>query len=149
CSDSGEENSLLTGRNLQRILQVAGLHESPTPPALIIVDRLEDFLSGSAGSGHVGLHSAERLSAAHLSALLCDTSAFLTHVLQQQGSSSSPCCLIASFLSKEDSQKNLINIFTNFTLFIREVPASALAEAQGAAQDVNTRAVINTPMIRI
>uniref|UniRef100_A0A1A8FB46 SWIM-type zinc finger 7 associated protein 1 n=2 Tax=Nothobranchius korthausae TaxID=1143690 RepID=A0A1A8FB46_9TELE len=92
-------------RSLEELLQqVAGLHESPTPPSLIIVDRLEDFLSGSACSGHVGLHSAERLSAAHLSALLCDTSAFLTRVLQQKGSSSFPCCLIASFLSKEDSQ---------------------------------------------
>uniref|UniRef100_A0A3B5ANS7 SWIM-type zinc finger 7 associated protein 1 n=1 Tax=Stegastes partitus TaxID=144197 RepID=A0A3B5ANS7_9TELE len=83
-------------RTLDELLQqVASLHEStnmpPTPPSLIIVDRLEGFLC------------AELSSAAHLSALLCDTAAFLTQVLEQRGSSSGPCRLIASFLSEADT----------------------------------------------
>ncbi|KAJ4921513.1 hypothetical protein JOQ06_015404 [Pogonophryne albipinna] len=80
--------------------QVAGLHESqntsPTPPSLIIVDRLEGFLGGN--------HSEDQSSAAHLSALLCDTSSFLTHILKQRSPSSAPCRLIASFRSDVDSE---------------------------------------------
>ncbi|XP_008297414.1 ATPase SWSAP1 [Stegastes partitus] len=97
-------------RTLDELLQqVASLHEStnmpPTPPSLIIVDRLEGFLCGAGGSSssHSGSHPAELSSAAHLSALLCDTAAFLTQVLEQRGSSSGPCRLIASFLSEADT----------------------------------------------
>lgn len=84
--------------------QVASLHEptntSPTPPSLIIVDRLESFLSGPGGSSQSGFHPGERSCAAHIAALLCDTAAFLTQVLEQRGSSSAPCRIIASFLSE-------------------------------------------------
>ncbi|XP_061567731.1 ATPase SWSAP1 [Cololabis saira] len=86
------------------LLQVSSLHESPTPPSLIIVDGLEAFLCGSAGGSHGGFHSGEQSGSAHLSALLCDTAAFLTQVLEQRGSSSGPCRIIASFLSEVDTE---------------------------------------------
>lgn len=80
--------------------QVAALHEcnsgSSTPPSLIIVDRLEAYLCGPAGSAQAGFHPEHLSCAAHLSALLCDTSLFLT-----QGSA--PCQLIASYLSEDDT----------------------------------------------
>ncbi|XP_029944943.1 ATPase SWSAP1 isoform X2 [Salarias fasciatus] len=89
------------------LLQVASLHESPhispTPPSLIIVDRLESFLRGSRAGSDSGLHPGEQSSTAHISALLSDTTAFLSHVLEQRGSSSGPCRLIASYLSEEDA----------------------------------------------
>ncbi|KAM7372464.1 hypothetical protein PAMP_009628 [Pampus punctatissimus] len=95
-------------RTLEELLQqVAGLHESsntsPTPPSLIIVDRLEGFLCAPAGNSHSGFHLGEQSCAAHLSALLCDTAAFLTQVLQQRAPSSAPCRIIASFQSERDT----------------------------------------------
>lgn len=91
-------------RTLEELLQqVAGLHESsstsPTPPSLIIVDRLEAYLCGPGGSRQAGFHLEHLSCAAHLSALLCDTAVFLT----RSSSSSAPCQLIASYLSEEDS----------------------------------------------
>ncbi|XP_028268650.1 ATPase SWSAP1 [Parambassis ranga] len=91
-------------RTAEELLQqVAGLHEStnmsPTPPSLIIVDRLEGFLLSPGGS----LHSCGQSCAAHVSALLCDTAAFLTQVLEQRAQSSGPCRIIASFLSDVDT----------------------------------------------
>lgn len=81
--------------------QIASLHEStsmsPTPPSLIIVDRLESFLSGLSADSHSGFHPGELSCAAQLSALLCDTAAFLTQVLEQRSSGSGPCRIIASF----------------------------------------------------
>ncbi|KAM6905391.1 ATPase SWSAP1 [Xenentodon cancila] len=91
-------------RTLEELmLQVASLHESPAPPSLVIVDRLEGFLCSPAGGSHSGSRSGEQSCAARLSALLCDTAAFLTHVLEQRGSSAGPCRIIASFLSEEDA----------------------------------------------
>lgn len=88
---------------------MAILHESPntcpTPPSLIIVDMLEGFLCSSAGDSHGGFHSGEQSCAAHLSALLCDTAAFLTQVLQQRASSLGPCRVIASFQPEQDTGK--------------------------------------------
>lgn len=91
-------------RTLEELLQqVAGLHEpagtSPAPPALILVDGLEGFLRGPAGPG--GPDLGERSRAAHLSALLCDTAAFLTHLLRP--SRSDPCRVVASFRSAVDA----------------------------------------------
>ena len=85
--------------------QVAALHESPhtSPPSLIIVDGLEGFLFGSRGGSHRELHPGGQSCAAHLSALLCDTAAFLTRVLEQRSSSSGPCRIIASFQSEVDA----------------------------------------------
>lgn len=84
--------------------QVAGLHESsntsPTPPSLIIVDRLEAYICGP-GDRQAWFHLEHLSCAAHLSALLCDTVAFLT----QSSCSSTPCQLIASYLSKEDGKQ--------------------------------------------
>lgn len=86
---------------------MAGLHEStntsPTPPSLIIVDRLEGFLCGPGGGSHGGFHPGEQSCAAHLSALLCDSAAFLTQLLQRRSSTSAPCQLIASFQSEADA----------------------------------------------
>ncbi|KAK5856699.1 hypothetical protein PBY51_008277 [Eleginops maclovinus] len=87
-------------RTLEELLQqVASLHESqntsPTPPSLIIVDRLEGYLGGT--------HSGDKSSAAHLSALLCDSAAFLTQILKERSPSSAPCRLIASYRSEVDS----------------------------------------------
>uniref|UniRef100_A0A3Q2P7X3 SWIM-type zinc finger 7 associated protein 1 n=1 Tax=Fundulus heteroclitus TaxID=8078 RepID=A0A3Q2P7X3_FUNHE len=91
-------------RTLEQLLhQVASLHESPSPPSLIIVDRLDGFLREPVAGSHAGFHSGPESSAAHLSALLCDTAAFLTGALEQRGSSSAPCRVIASFLSDVDS----------------------------------------------
>ncbi|XP_023272177.1 ATPase SWSAP1-like isoform X2 [Seriola lalandi dorsalis] len=91
------------------LLQIASLHEStntsPTPPSLIIVDRLESFLSDSRGGSHSGFHPGEQSCAAHLSALLCDTAAFLTQVLEQRSSTSGPCRVIASFQSEVDPEQ--------------------------------------------
>ncbi|CAL8311136.1 unnamed protein product [Arctogadus glacialis] len=81
------------------LLQVAGLHEpentSPTAPSLIIVDRLQNFLCGPGGGG--GFHQGEQSCAAHLSALLLDTAAFLTQVLECRAPWLAPCRLLASF----------------------------------------------------
>ncbi|XP_072225194.1 ATPase SWSAP1 [Leuresthes tenuis] len=86
-------------RTLDELLQqVASLHESPTPPSVIIINGLEDFLHS-----HSGFQSGEQSCAAHLAALLCDTAAFLTQVLEQRGPSSAPCRVIASFLSEVDT----------------------------------------------
>ncbi|XP_012723379.2 ATPase SWSAP1 [Fundulus heteroclitus] len=91
-------------RTLEQLLhQVASLHESPSPPSLIIVDRLDGFLREPVAGSHAGFHSGPESSAAHLSALLCDTAAFLSRALEQRGSSSAPCRVIASFLSDVDS----------------------------------------------
>lgn len=87
--------------------QVASLHEStntsPTPPSLIIVDRLEGYLCGPGGGSHSGFHQGEQSCAAHLSALLCDSAAFLTQLLKQRCPSSAPCRIIASFQSEVDT----------------------------------------------
>lgn len=84
--------------------QVASLHEShntsPTPPSLIIVDRLEAYLCGPGGGSYSGFHPGEQSCAAHVSALLCDSAAFLTQLLKERSSSSAPCRLIASFQSE-------------------------------------------------
>uniref|UniRef100_A0A3B3YNQ1 SWIM-type zinc finger 7 associated protein 1 n=1 Tax=Poecilia mexicana TaxID=48701 RepID=A0A3B3YNQ1_9TELE len=91
-------------RTLEELLQqVASLHEFPCPPSLIIIDRLDGFLRGAVASSHVGFHSGDESRAAHLAALLCDTAAFLTEILEKRGSSSAPCRAIASFLSDADS----------------------------------------------
>uniref|UniRef100_A0A7N8WZP4 SWIM-type zinc finger 7 associated protein 1 n=2 Tax=Mastacembelus armatus TaxID=205130 RepID=A0A7N8WZP4_9TELE len=80
---------------------VAGLHEatgpSSTPPSLIIVDRLESFLCSA------GLHPGEQSCAAHLSALLCDTAAFFSQVLEQRAPCSAPCRILASFQKEMDT----------------------------------------------
>lgn len=102
---------------LEELLQqVASLHESPAPPSLIIIDRLEGFLRGAAGHG--GFHSGEQSCAAHVCALLCDTTAFLT----QRGSSSAPSSFIASFLSegdagqdgKESSSESILDVLDRY-----------------------------------
>ncbi|XP_054616493.1 ATPase SWSAP1 isoform X3 [Dunckerocampus dactyliophorus] len=94
-------------RTVEELLQqIAGLHESnntfPTPPSLVIVDRLEDFLCGPACDRYSGCHPGEQSCAAHVAALLCDTATFLTSVLKQQAPTSSPCRIIASYKSQED-----------------------------------------------
>lgn len=85
--------------------QVAGLHEStntsPSPPSLIIVDGLEAYLRGPGGVSHSGFHPGEQSCAAHLSALLCDSSAFLA-----------PCRLIVSFQSDVDTVNASGDAFT-------------------------------------
>ncbi|KAK9535614.1 hypothetical protein VZT92_007986 [Zoarces viviparus] len=87
--------------------QVAGLHESantsPTPPSLIVVDGLEGYLCGPGAGGLGGFHPGEQSCAAHLSALLCDTAAFLTQLLRRCSPSSAPCRVIASFRSAVDT----------------------------------------------
>ncbi|XP_070703512.1 ATPase SWSAP1 [Pempheris klunzingeri] len=95
-------------RTVEELLQqVASLHEStntsPTPPSLIIVDRLEGYLCGPGGGSHSGFHPGEQSCAAHLSALLCDSAAFLTQLLTQRSPSSAPCRIIASIQSEVDS----------------------------------------------
>ncbi|XP_072298335.1 ATPase SWSAP1 [Eucyclogobius newberryi] len=97
-------------RTLEELLvQVAGLHQSPhsppSAPALIIVDGLEGYLCASGPSISSGVHTSEQSSAAHLSALLCDTASFLTHVLEKHGSAHAPCRLIASFQPQGDSEQ--------------------------------------------
>lgn len=94
-------------RTVEELLQqVASLHESPnlspTPPSLIIVDRLNSYLC--AGGSHSGFHPGEQSCAAHVSALLCDTAAFLTQVLEQRASSLGPCRVLASFQSENDAE---------------------------------------------
>ncbi|XP_061701715.1 ATPase SWSAP1 [Syngnathoides biaculeatus] len=97
-------------RTLEELLQqVAGLHEStntfPTPPSLIIVDGLEDFVWGHA----VDIHSGEQSCTAHLSSLLCDTATFLTGILEQQTASSAPCRVIASYKPKEQIDESSVS----------------------------------------
>ncbi|KAM9785084.1 ATPase SWSAP1 [Syngnathus typhle] len=94
-------------RTLEELLQqVAGLHEStntlPCPPSLIIVDRLEEFLCGPAGDSYRECHPSEQSCAAHLSALLCDSAAFLTGLLEQQTSNPGPCRVIASYTKPKE-----------------------------------------------
>ncbi|CDQ81887.1 unnamed protein product [Oncorhynchus mykiss] len=90
-------------RSLEDLLQdVASLHESASgsaaPPSLIIVDGLEGYLRGPGVSG--GLQQAEQSSAAHISALLYDTAAFLSQTLEERAASLAPCRVIASFQSE-------------------------------------------------
>lgn len=73
------------GTAQELLQQVARLHET-TPPSLIVLDRLEAYLC-----------AGERSCAAHLCALLCDTAAFLTRVLERRSSGSAPCRLLASY----------------------------------------------------
>ncbi|KAG7264016.1 hypothetical protein CRUP_011345 [Coryphaenoides rupestris] len=92
-------------RTLEELLQqVASLHEpantSPTAPSLLIVDRLHSFLcspGGGGGGGVGGFHQGLQSCAAHLSALLHDTAAFLTQVLERQAAGLAPCRVLASF----------------------------------------------------
>ncbi|CAL9693555.1 unnamed protein product [Knipowitschia caucasica] len=87
-------------RTLQELLvQVAGLHESlpHSPPALIIVDGLEHYLCAPAAASSSAFNTSEQSSAAHLSALLCDTASFLTQRSKKQGSPHTLCRLVASF----------------------------------------------------
>lgn len=93
-------------RTLEELLvQVAGLHESThsslSTPALIIVDGLEGYLCTPTPSTSSGFNTSAQSSAAHLSALLCDTASFLSQVLEKQGSGHAPCRLIASFQPHE------------------------------------------------
>lgn len=103
-------------KTLEELLQqVSGLHEAATHtsaalPSLIIVERLDSYLAspGSAGSGSSssgGYQLRHYSCAAHLSSLLLDTSAFLTHLQQQQQQdpSTAACRLIGSFLSEADA----------------------------------------------
>ncbi|KAK0155822.1 ATPase SWSAP1 [Merluccius polli] len=89
--------------------QVASLHEpantSPTAPSLIIVDRLQSFLctQGGGGGGGGGGHQGEQSRAAHLSALLHDTAAFLTQLLERRTPGLAPCRLLASFQSEPEA----------------------------------------------
>lgn len=104
-------------RTVEELLQqVASLHESTntssSPPSLIIVDGLEAYLRGPGGVSHSGFHPGEQSCAAHLSALLCDSSAFLTQLLNQRSSSSAPCRLIVSFQSEADTVNASGDAFT-------------------------------------
>lgn len=87
--------------------QVAGLHEStntfPTPPSLIIVDRLEGYISGLGFGSSNGYQLSEPSCAARLSALLLDTSVFLTQRLQEWDPILAPCRVIVSFQSERDT----------------------------------------------
>ncbi|XP_062310413.1 ATPase SWSAP1 [Osmerus eperlanus] len=85
-------------RTVEELLQeVASLHESTAPPSLVIVDGLEGYLAcpGRSHGGQLGQQS----SAAHVSALLYDTAAFLTQTLEKRVSSLDPCRVIVSFQS--------------------------------------------------
>ncbi|XP_030262877.1 ATPase SWSAP1 [Sparus aurata] len=104
-------------RTVEELLQqVASLHESTntssSPPSLIIVDGLEAYLRGPGGVSHSRFHPGEQSCAAHLSALLCDSSAFLTQLLKQRSSSSAPCRLIVSFQSEADTVNASGDAFT-------------------------------------
>lgn len=80
---------------------VASLHELASPPSLIIVDDLERYLHGSRGGP-----SQDDLSAvAHVTALLHDTAAFLTRILQDRGENKGPCRFIVSFYPECDSSE--------------------------------------------
>lgn len=92
---------------------MASLHESinlyPSPPSLLIIDRLDGYLCGPGGGGTGGFHPGEQSLAAHLSALLCDSASFLSQLLKQRSFSAGPCRFIASFQSgvefgKEDGE---------------------------------------------
>nr|XP_061805118.1 ATPase SWSAP1-like [Nerophis lumbriciformis] len=100
-------------RTLEELLQqVAGLHEStntfPIPPALIIIDRLQNFLCGPAGDNHRGRQPGEQSCVAQLSALLCDTATFLTGILEQVTSSPTSCRIIASYQPKPQSRESSV-----------------------------------------
>uniref|UniRef100_A0A3B3ZT65 Uncharacterized protein n=1 Tax=Periophthalmus magnuspinnatus TaxID=409849 RepID=A0A3B3ZT65_9GOBI len=92
------------------LVQVAGLHESshspPSSPALIIVDGLECYLCSPAPCTSSRLQTSEQCSAAHLSALLCDTASFLTQVLEKHGSAHAPCRLITSYQPQRNSEQS-------------------------------------------
>uniref|UniRef100_A0A8C3ARY1 SWIM-type zinc finger 7 associated protein 1 n=1 Tax=Cyclopterus lumpus TaxID=8103 RepID=A0A8C3ARY1_CYCLU len=93
CSDS----QLMYGLLMNHLLILhEPAHTSPTPPSLILVDGLEGYLRGPGG-----LDPGERSRAAHLSALLCDSAAFLTQLLRP--SRSDPCRVVASFRSAVDA----------------------------------------------
>lgn len=99
-------------KTLEELLQqVSGLHEDAAQtaslPSLIIVERLDGYLAGSVGSGSSSSGGGYQLHdyscAAHLSSLLWDTCAFLTHLQQQKDCSTAACRLIGSFQSNDDT----------------------------------------------
>lgn len=85
--------------------QMAILHESintsHTPPSLIIVDRLDVFLCGPGEGSHSRSHFGVQSCTSQLLALLNDTAAFFTQILEQRALSSGPCRIIASFQSED------------------------------------------------
>lgn len=80
---------------------MSSLHESTNaPPSLVVVSGLEGFLCAR------GRGPGELSCAAHLSALLCDTAWFFSHVLEQRCSGSAPCRLLASFHCDADAERS-------------------------------------------
>ncbi|XP_018594180.2 ATPase SWSAP1 [Scleropages formosus] len=84
--------------SLEELLhEVASLHESPSrgasPPSLVILDRMEHYLR----PGRDGVLQQDRAAAAHISALLLDTAAFLTQKLEERGEAALSCQVIVAF----------------------------------------------------
>ncbi|XP_064170894.1 ATPase SWSAP1 [Anguilla rostrata] len=89
---------------VELLQDVASLHESAcgsaAPPSLLIVDGLERYLGAGpgAGAGPGGSPQGDSwLAAAHISALLVDTAAFLGRKLEERGGAGASCRVLVSF----------------------------------------------------
>ncbi|KAI1884041.1 hypothetical protein AGOR_G00222290 [Albula goreensis] len=97
--DSLKKIKFMYPRSREELLQdVASLHEcacGPSAPySLIIVDGLERYLGVRPDSSP---QPEDQSAAAHVSALLADTAAFLTRKLEERGGAYAPCRVIVSF----------------------------------------------------
>lgn len=88
-------------KTLEELVEdVASLHElasdAASPPSLIIVDSLDHYLLGS----RVGPLQDALSPVAHVAALLHDTAAFLTQILQKRADGQGLCRVMVSFESE-------------------------------------------------
>lgn len=85
---------------------VASLHElaseAASPPSLIIVDGLEQYLHGPQG----GLLQDDLGPVAHVAALLHDTAAFLTQIQQNRADGQGLCRVMVSFQSEREGSRD-------------------------------------------
>ncbi|KAL1278755.1 hypothetical protein QQF64_025428 [Cirrhinus molitorella] len=94
-------------KTLEELVEdVASLHElaseAASPPSLIIVDGLDLYLHGS----RVGPLQDDLSPVAHVAALLHDTAAFLTQILQNRADGQGLCRVMVSFQSESEGSRD-------------------------------------------
>ncbi|XP_016377276.1 uncharacterized protein LOC107715634 [Sinocyclocheilus rhinocerous] len=90
-------------KTLEELVEdIASLHELASPPCLIIVDGLDNYLHGS----RVGPLQDDLSPVAHVAALLHDTAAFLSQILQNRAEGQGMCRVMVSFQSECEGSRD-------------------------------------------
>lgn len=94
-------------KTLEELVEdIASLHElaseAASPPSLIIVDGLDHYLRGS----RVGPLQDDLSPVAHVAALLHDTAAFLSQILQNRADGQGLCRVMVSFQSEGEGSRD-------------------------------------------